>query len=73
MNLYQKWISHLKENNMNYTEHLIFALYYGILCLYAGTTLIIHSLLPCFYQDTGSNLVSRMSRQFKKKIRIDDT
>lgn len=73
MNLKKKWINHLKENKMNYTEHLTFALYYGVLCLYAGITLIIHSLLPCFYQDTGSNLVSRMSRRFKKRTSIDDT
>lgn len=73
MNLKKKWIDHLRENKMNYTQHLIFALYYGILCLYAGTTLIIHSLFPCFYQDTGSNLVSRMNRRFKKRNSIDDT
>ena len=73
MNLKKKWIDHLAENKMTYTEHLIFALYYGVLCLYAGVTLIIHSLFPCFYQDTGSNLVSRMGRRFKKRIRVDDT
>jgi len=73
MNLYQKWIQHLKENSMTYTEHMIFALYYGVLCLVAGLTLIIHSILPCFFQTTGSDLVSKMSRRFKRKNEIDDT
>jgi len=49
MNLYKKWIQHLKENNMSYTEHLILALFYGTLCLLAGFYLIIHSILPCFF------------------------
>ena len=72
MKLYQSWIKHLKENNMTYIEHLIFALYYGILCLYAGLTLMLHALLPCFYQTTGSDLVTKMSRRFKKKSVVDD-
>jgi hypothetical protein len=52
---------------------MIFALYYGVLCLIAGLTLIIHSILPCFFQTTGSDLVSKMSRRFKRKNEIDDT
>lgn len=73
MNLYQKWQQHLKENKMTYIEHLVFALYHGILCLYAGLTLMIHALLPCFYQTTGSDLVTKMSRRFKKRNDLDDT
>jgi hypothetical protein len=73
MNLYHKWIQHLKENHMTYIEHLIFALYYGILCLCAGLTLIIHSILPCIYQTTGSDLVTKMSKRFKTRNEIDDT
>ena len=29
MNLYKKWIQHLKQNNMTYFEHMIFAITYG--------------------------------------------
>lgn len=64
MNLYQKWIDHLKENNMIYIKHLIFALYYGILCLLAGFYLIIHSIFPCFFQTAGSNLVKKLNKRF---------
>lgn len=73
MKLHQSWIKHLKENNMTYIEHLIFALYHGMLCLYAGLTLILHAILPCFFQTTGSDLVTKMSRRFKKRHTIDDT
>lgn len=73
MSLKNKWMQHLKENNMSYTQHLIFAAYYGTICIYAGFTLILHSLLPCFYQTTGSNLVAELSKIFKKRRHIDDT
>lgn len=73
MNLYKKLLQHLKENRMTYIEHLMFALYYSVLCLYAGFTLMIHSVLPCFYQTTGSDLVTKMSRRFKRRNQIDDT
>lgn len=67
MNLYKKWMHHLKENNMTYIEHLIFALFYGLCCLYAGLFLIIHSVLPCFFATTGSDLVKKLSQNFSKK------
>jgi hypothetical protein len=66
MNLYKKWIQHLKENNMTYLEHLIFALFYGICCLLAGLYLIIHSVLPCFFPTIGSDLVNKLSKRFGK-------
>jgi len=66
MNLYKKWIQHLKENNMSYTEHLILALFYGTLCLLAGFYLIIHSILPCFFVTTGSDLISKLNKKFGK-------
>ena len=66
MNLRQKWTHHLRENNMTYVEHLIFALFYGLLCLLAGFYLIIHSVLPCFFTTAGSNLVSKLNKTFNK-------
>lgn len=64
MNLYKNWILHLKENNMTYIEHLIFALFYGLCCLFAGLLLIIHSVMPCFFPTAGSDLVKKMNRTF---------
>lgn len=75
MRIKQKWINHLTENNMSYIEHMIFALYYGCCCLLAGLYLIIHSVLPCFFQTAGSDLVTNLNKIFnshetapKKKI-----
>lgn len=67
MNIRKKWIDHLKENNMSYVEHMIFALFYGLCCLLAGVYLIIHSVLPCFFPSAGSDLVTKLSKRFKKQ------
>jgi hypothetical protein len=67
MNIYKKWINHLKENNMTYIEHLIFALFYGCSCIFAGILLIIHSVLPCFFPTAGSDLVRSLNKRFKNK------
>ncbi len=66
MNIRKKWNNHLKENNMTYIEHLIFALYYGCCCLLAGFYLIVHSVLPCFFPTAGSDLVYSLSKRFSK-------
>lgn len=73
MNLYQKWIQHLKDNNMTYIQHLVFALFYGNLCLLAGFYLIVHSILPCFFPTAGSDLVTKLSKQFKTRRQNNDT
>jgi hypothetical protein len=66
MNIRKKWNNHLKENNMSYIEHMIFAMFYGTLCLLAGLYLMIHSVLPCFFPTTGSDLVHKLSKRFGK-------
>ena len=66
MNIRKKWINHLRENNMTYVEHMIFALFYGILCLLAGLYLIVHSVLPCFFPTAGSDIVTKLSKRFNR-------
>ena len=66
MNLKNKWIIHLKENNMSYYEHMLFAVAYGCTAMLAGICLIIHAILPCFFQYTGSNLVKKLVKVFSK-------
>jgi len=66
MNIRKKWIDHLKQNHMTYFEHMIFAMFYGMCCLLAGFYLIIHSVFPCFFPTTGSDLVNKLSKRFGK-------
>lgn len=64
MKIKQKWNEHLKNNNMTYVEHMIFAMFYGMCCLLAGFYLIVHSVLPCFFQTAGSDLVKKLNKRF---------
>ena len=66
-NLKTKWIEHLKQNNMTYLQHMIFAARYGLLCLIAGLLLIFHAIFPCWFQTAGSNLVRKMAKVFRKQ------
>ena len=73
MNLYKKWIQHLQENNMTYVEHLIFALFYGLSCIFAGLLLITHSVLPCFFPTAGSDLVKTLNQRFNRDQKHETT
>jgi hypothetical protein len=64
MNFSQRWTNHLKSNNMTYREHCRFAVIHGLLCLEAGLLLIIHGLLPCFFEKAGSSLVMKLNKSF---------
>jgi hypothetical protein len=71
----KKWRHHLKENNMTYRSHLVFAVSHGLLCLEAGLLLIIHGLLPCFFQRAGTLLVKKLNKSFdqqRKSIHCDN-
>jgi len=64
MKIIEDSLDHLQENNMTYFDHLKFASYHSFLCMKAAFYLIIHSVLPCFFGGTGSNLVTKMSKYF---------
>ena len=66
MKFLNRWNKHLSENQMTYCEHLLFALGYGFACIKAGGYLIIHGLLPCFYEKSGSNLIHTLDKAFKR-------
>lgn len=60
----KKSIEHLKENNMGYWEHLLFASGHGIRCIKAGLLLFLHSLIPALFPKTGSILVKKLNKSF---------
>lgn len=69
--LIRKWIDHLNENNMTYCGHLCFAVGHGLRCIKAGLYLVIHGLLPCFYQKAGSNLIHELDQVFTWRHKND--
>jgi len=57
-------IEHLKNNNMTYVQHFIFAATHGLNCLMAGICLICHAVLPAIFPSTGSSLISDLNKSF---------
>jgi hypothetical protein len=68
MNLLKKIKNHLEENNMTYMEHLKFASYYGMLCILHGLGLVIHSIFPCFFIKSGTNLKNKLAENFNNRM-----
>lgn len=60
----KKSIEHLKNNNMGYWKHMIFAAGHGFRCIRAGLLLIVHSLIPAWFPKTGSILVNKLNESF---------
>ena len=58
---------------MTYYQHFKFAVFHGFVCVLAGVCLIIHAILPCFFQTAGSDLVQSLAIVFKKRRRTADT
>ena len=76
--LKHKWKEHLKNNNMTYCKHFVFAVGHGLQCIKAGIYLMIHGLLPCFLRSAGSKLIHKLYESFiewksYEKDKIDQT
>lgn len=67
MGLSKKWKDHLKNNEMSYYKHFIFAVTHGLICLEAGLLLIVHGFLPCFFQSVGTLLVRELNKSFDRQ------
>lgn len=48
---------HLKENKMTYWQHCKFANSVAVALLRATVCLVIHSIFPGLFTDTGSNII----------------
>ena len=64
--MFNKSIGHLKENNMTYCEHFIFACINGLHCINAGLMLMVHSIIPAFFPCAGANITNRLNKHFHK-------
>jgi hypothetical protein len=63
----KKWISHLEENNINYFQHMFFAIGIAKTAILAGLCLFIHALLPCYFQKSSSNMLVALAEKFKTR------
>ena len=63
----KKSIEHLRHNDMGYVEHFKFASGHGVECIKAGLLLIIHSIIPAFFEKAGSNLTNKLNKVFTEQ------
>jgi|TARA_B100000073_G_scaffold278413_1_gene238773 hypothetical protein len=65
--MFKKSINHLEDNDMTYWEHFRFASGYGVECIYHGLLLILHSIIPAYFERTGSKLVNKLNKVFTEQ------
>jgi hypothetical protein len=53
---------HLKTNNETYVQHFFVAIKLSVYTLIAGIVFLIHSIMPCTFKTTGSNLLKRIQQ-----------
>ena len=52
---------------MTYASHMRFAAFYGALCIWSGLLLLVHAVVPAWFQEVGSRLVRRLGESFDKE------
>lgn len=57
---------HLRRNRMTYLGHMRFASWHGAACIRAGLMLLVHSVVPCWYERAGSEHVRRLKASFDR-------
>ena len=62
----QRCRDHLRRNRMTYTGHMRFASSHGAACIRAGLMLLVHSVVPCWYERAGSEHVRRLKASFDR-------
>ena len=55
---------HLRRNGMTYASHMRFAAFHGAACIWSGLLLLVHAVVPAWFQAVGSTLVRRLSQSF---------
>lgn len=58
---------HLEERNKRYWPHFAWAVYAGVLLIYAGIASIIHAIIPPLFSGTSERIVRDLSRRVTDK------
>lgn len=56
--------SHPHSIGESYFQHLKFASCFGFTMLSGGVACLVHAVLPCFFEKTGSNILLKMTYDF---------
>lgn len=55
---------HLRENNMGYVEHFVFAASHGVSAIVIGVGLLVHAVFPPLFPRAGRVLLARLKPDF---------
>ena len=58
--------SHLKEQNIGYWRHWLFAFQFGLLMIIVGVCVVIHAFIPSLFTETGSDASRDMDEDLEE-------
>ena len=60
-------MSHLREVNMGYVDHMLFALSVSLKLFIAGSLCVVHAFLPFIFTDSASKRIKLLSRTLESR------
>ncbi len=61
------FFGHLDQKHQKYWPHLCWAMYAGVMLLYAGLASMIHALIPSVFAGTSERIVVDLARRVTEK------
>lgn len=55
-------MGHLKDENVGYFRHCLFAFQLGLVMVLVGLCVIVHAFCPWWFKDTGSTAIKAMAK-----------
>lgn len=62
--IFKRSVEHLRENNMYWGEHVLFALPHAIRMMVGGVMLLIHAFIPGVFRNIGSRVTTNLAKDF---------
>ena len=56
-------MKHLTDRNVGYFTHMFCAVKYSVKLYYASQVLLIHSIVPCLFETTASNIIKSIIKE----------
>jgi hypothetical protein len=56
-------IDHVKKRNITYVEHFIIASFMGLEMIKGGVLLLVHSIIPNYFQSSGSDTIRNLHKK----------
>jgi hypothetical protein len=62
--IFKRSVEHLRENNMYWGEHVLFALPQAIRMVVGGVMLLIHAFIPGLFRNIGTRVTKQLVKDF---------